>query len=176
MKKIIALLLAAALLLSLTACKAKEPEKEAETPAPADAAPAPEADAQPEVDAAPADAEAQPAPPVPPVVSYVTPEELVGSWTLSADNDLEALSAVFPEASSIGGMMEIGMDGLLFWTLGLTGGGGNFTVEDDVLKAELFSDTTGAPEPADITLDRSGDVLKLVMAYKDASIIWEPAN
>lgn len=178
MKKIIALLLAAALLLSLTACKAKEPEKEAETPAPTEPTPEaePAAPTEPETEA-PADAGTQDGQSaVPTTPSYVTPDELVGSWRLSADNDAEVLSAAFPEVGELGGAMEIGMDGLLFWTIGTSGGGGNFTVEDDVIKASLVSDYTGSPEPVDISLNRDADIIKLVMEYNGATIIWEQAN
>ena len=174
MKKILALLLAAALLLSLTACKAKQAEQAAEASALADAIPEAEAAAQAEAQTE-AETAAEPEPSDAPAEPYVTPEELVGSWTLSGDNDIETLNAVFPGTVELGGMMEIGMDGLLFWTLGLSGGGGNFTVKDDVIKAELVSDHNGSPEPVDIDLDRDGAVLRLVMHYNGTSIIWEPA-
>ena len=172
MKKIIALLLAALLLVSLTACKAGKTE-EPEAPAPADpvseaaskAEAAVQAETKPETEAPSNDT-----PPVPAVEAVVTPDEMVGTWKLSPDNDLEQLEAAFPGVTELGGVMEIGMDGLMFWTLGTSGGAGNFTVDGDTVNAQIISDYTGAAAPATCTFDPDGPTL--TMDYNGVTIIW----
>jgi hypothetical protein len=169
MKKYIALLLVLALLVCLTACKSKQAEEPEETASLADLVPEAEAAAQAEAESqAPAEEAAQPEP-QPAEEPVVTPEELVGTWKLSGDNDMEALEAVFPEAGELGGVMEIGMDGLMFWYIGTFGGAGNFTVDDNVLNVQIYPDT-GAPEPAVCTADFDADTL--TMDYKGVSIVW----
>ena len=169
MKRIIALLLAIALIGSLTACKAKTTEEPAGSAPLANAVPEAEAAAEAEAENAQPAEEAEPEPqPVPEPV--VTPEELVGTWKLSPDNDMDQLEEVFPEAAELGGVMEIGMDGLLFWYIGNCGGGGNFTVDDDVLNVDVYPDSTGAPEPAVCTADF--DAGTLTMDYKGVSVLW----
>ena len=167
MKKLIALLLAIALLASLTACKSKQPEEEASSLT--DLAEAAEAEAQ----AGTPEPEPDPEPvrePEPADQAVVTPEGLVGTWRLSGDNDMEALEAVFPEAGEIGGVMEIGMDGLMFWYIGTFGGAGTFTVDGETLNAEIYPDASGTPEPAVCTADEAAGTL--TMDYKGVSIVW----
>ena len=174
MKKIIALLLAALLLVSMTACKAKQAE-EAEAPGDpvsqavdkAEAAAQTEAEAQANAQTeTPSDEASEPVPP--PVV--VTPDEMVGSWKLSGENDLEELEQVFPEVREIGGAMEVGMDGLMFWTIGTFGGAGNFTVDGETVTAAVYSDHNGSAETAICTLDPTGETL--TMEYSGVTIIW----
>lgn len=172
MKKIIALLLAALLLVSLTACKAGKNE-ESESPTPVD--PVSEAASKTETAAqteAKTEAEAQPEaqPEAPAVEAVVTPNEMVGTWRLSPDNDLEQLEAAFPGVKELGGVMEIGMDGLMFWTIGTSGGAGNFTVDGDTVNAQIISDYTGAASPATCTFDPSGPTL--TMDYNGVTVIW----
>ena len=169
MKRIIALLLAIALIASLTACKAKTAEEPAESAPLANAVPEAEVAAQAEAENAQPAEEPEPEPqPAPEPV--VTPEELVGTWKLSEDNDMEQLEELFPEARELGGVMEIGMDGLMFWYIGTGGGAGNFTVDDDVLNVDIYPDSTGAPEPAVCTADF--EARTLTMDYRGVSILW----
>ena len=169
MKKYIALLLVIALLVCLTACKSKQAGEPEETASLADLVPEAEAAAQAEAESqAPAEEAAQPEP-QPAAEAVITPEELVGTWTLSPDNDMDALEVVFPEAAELGGVMEIGMDGLMFWYVGNFGGAATFTVDGDTLNAEIYPDASGSPEPAVFTVDGDGN---LVMDYRDATVIW----
>ena len=165
MKKLIALLLAIALIASLTACKSKQTEADPASDL-AEAAEAAEAEAQAETqEAEPASEPAS----EPAAEGVTTPEALVGTWTLSEDNDLEALEAVYPDVGTIGGLMEIGMDGLMFWYVGNFGGAATFTVDGDTLNAEIYPDASGSPEPAVFTVDGDGN---LIMDYRDATVIW----
>ena len=173
MKRIVALLLAALLLVSLTACKAGKTE-ESEAPAPA-ADPVSEAASKAETAAqteAKPEAEAQPEaqPEAPAVEAVVTPDELVGTWKLSPDNDLEQLETAFPGVTELGGVMEIGMDGLMFWTLGTSGGAGSFTVDGETVNAQIISDYNGAASPATCTFDPAGE--SFVMEYNGVTGIW----
>lgn len=172
MKKIIALLLAALMLVSLTACKAKEPEKEAESSALADLVPEAEAAAQAQADTqteTPAAEAAEPAADAEPVV---TPEDLLGSWILSEENDPEALEAAFPGAKEQGGAMQLGADGLIFWTIGTTGGAGSFTVDGDTLKGQIYLDYNGTPQDMTCTVERDASPVELTMVIGDTEVIW----
>ena len=174
MKRIIALLLAALLLVSLTACKAKEPEKEAESPALADLVPEAEAAAQAQADA---QAAAQTETPAAETAAsdaeaVVTPEDLLGSWVLSEDNDPEELEAAFPGAKELGGAMQLGADGLIFWTIGTTGGAGNFTVDGDTLTGQIYLDYNGTAQDMTCTVERDASPVELTMVIGDTEVIW----
>ncbi len=166
MKRISALLLALLLLVSLTACKAGSTEETNE--APADPVPEAPAQAEAETKETPANEAAPPAPQ--PEAVVVTPDEMAGSWKLSEENDMAQLEAVFPEAGTLGGVMEVGLDGLMFWTIGTFGGAGNFTVDGETVTAAVYSDHNGVAETATCTLDPTGETL--TMEYGGVSIIW----
>ena len=173
MKKTVAFLLALLLLVSLTACKSKNAEENPESSSPAGQVPETEA-AQPQTEAesgekteAPAAEPSQSESVTAPAVT--TPDELVGTWVLSGNNDAEKLEAAFPQVKELGGELQIGMDGLMFWTLGTSGGMGSFTVDGDTLNAEIYSDYTGAPESVICTVE-GGDTL--TMDYSGVTIIW----
>ncbi|MBR4132805.1 MAG: hypothetical protein IKT99_07480, partial [Oscillospiraceae bacterium] len=154
---------------SLTACKSK-PAEEPEASSLTELAEAAEAEAQAEAQEAQNEAPAsEPVQSEPAAEGVTTPEELVGTWVLSGDNDMEALEAVYPGAGEIGGLMEIGMDGLMFWYIGNFGGAGTFTVDSETLNAEIYPDASGSPEPAVFTVDGDGN---LIMDYRDATVIW----
>ena len=164
MKRIIALLLALLLLASLSACRSKtEPEPDA-APAPA-AAPEDPAEAPEE---APAEAPAET-----PEETEPFPAEMVGSWILVDSNDTELTEKTFPGVKELGGSMEIGADGLLFWTIGSSSGAGRIIeVQGDNVSAEFRSGNTGDPVPVPGLLENSNEALAFYLSYSGVDLIW----
>ena len=149
MKRILAALLALLLLAGLAACKA-DPETAPE------GAPAPAAEAAPEA------AEEPP-----------FPEDLVGSWILVDSNDTELTEKTFPGVKELGGSMEIGADGLLFWTIGSSSGAGRIIeVQGDDVSAEFRSGNTGDPVPVPGLLENSNEALAFYLSYSGVDLIW----
>lgn len=176
MKRILALLLACVLLVSLTACKKAEeapaeplseliPEIAQNIPAGDEAQPSDGASQD-------GDTASESTPPAPEDQPITTPDELRGSWTLSDANDMDALEAAFPGVSQSGGALEIGADGLMFWVIGTAGGAGSFTVDGEKVSCQLVSDHNGVVETVPFFLDDSGPTL--VMEYNGATIYWAP--
>ena len=158
MKRIAAMLLVLALLGSLSACRTKS------EPAP-EAAPAPENTAPPaDENAPPAEEETEAAP---------FPDDIVGSWILVDSNDTELTEELFPRAKELGGTMEIGADGLLFWTVGASSGSGRIlTAEGDDVSAERSRGQNGELVPAAGLLERSNEALALYLNFGGVDLIW----
>ncbi len=162
MKRITALLLAL-LLLSLSACKAKPaPEAEA-SPA---AGSTQEAGTAPEAESSPADGETS-------EESDAFPEEMVGSWILVDSNDTELTEKTFPGVKEKGGTMEIGADGLLFWTIGSDSGSGSILhVEGDNVYAQFRNGTSGEQVDVPGLLEGSNEALAFYLSYSGVDLIW----
>ena len=167
MKRIIALLLILGMLAGLSACKAKSeaataPEPAAEPAAAAEPEAATESEAAAESEPAAAEEEAPP-----------LPDDIAGSWILVDSNDTELTEELFPGAKELGGTMEIGEDGLLFWTVGRSSGSGRIlTAEGDDVSAELSRGPKGEMVPMAGLLERSNEALALYLNFGGVDLIW----
>ena len=69
--------------------------------------------------------------------------DYIGSWVLSGDKNADNIGDIYTMFGSslrhYGAGLDIGADGRLDFFLGLTGGDGKYTVEGDVITAELHS-------------------------------------
>lgn len=99
--------------------------------------------------------------------------DFVGPWHL--DKEKTNISAIdsawetFPGYGEWGASMEIRSNGQMSWYIGAVGGSGIYTVEGDVLHAEL----TDSMEQKEVTMDFliiGKDAIK--MMYADTEIIW----
>lgn len=100
--------------------------------------------------------------------------DLVGPWHLDKEkNDISALESAwetFPGYGEWSAGMEIRSNGQMSWYIGAAGASGTYTVEGDVLHAELTDDST---EQKEVTMDFlivGKDSIK--MMYADTEIIW----
>lgn len=99
--------------------------------------------------------------------------DLVGPWHLDQEkNDIIAIESAwetFPGYGEWGASMEIRSNGQMSWYIGAVGGSGTYTVEDDVLHAQL----TDSMEQKEVSMDFlivGEDAIK--MTYADTEIIW----
>ena len=159
MKRLIAALLILALLVSLCACRKKQ-ESASEAAAPESAAP-PAAETVPEAGAEPEETD-------PPF-----PEDMVGTWILVDSNDTKLTEELYPGVTEKGGTMEIGADGLLFWTVGSSSGAGRIIlVEGDDVSAQLSQGSDGEMVPVAGLLERSNESFALYMTFFGVDLIW----
>ena len=103
--------------------------------------------------------------------------DLVGPWHLDKEkNDISAIESAwetFPGYGEWGASMEIRSNGQMSWYIGAVGGSGTYTVEGDVLHAEL----TDSMEQKEVIMDFlivGKDAIK--MTYSDTEIIWTYGN
>lgn len=99
--------------------------------------------------------------------------DLAGPWHLDNEkNDLDAITAAwetFPGYAEWGAGMEIRSNDQMSWYIGAAGGSGAYTIEGNILHAELL-DTM---EQKDVAMDfvvTCSDEIK--MTYADTEIIW----
>ena len=99
--------------------------------------------------------------------------DLVGPWHIDQEKtDISAIEAdmeTFPGYAEWGASMEIRSNGQMSWYIGAVGGSGTYTIEDDVLHAEL----TDSMEQKELTMDFQivgKDAIK--MTYANTEIIW----
>ena len=167
MKRIIVLFLAAILCLTVAACgkypegeqtppeihtEAAEPEEsKAANPENTDMAETPEASAQQSV-------------------------ELVGPWHLDSEkNDLKAFADsldLFPGYGEWGASMEIKSNGQMSWYIGAEGWYGTYTVEGEVLHAQLTSNLEQTEQLWDFRITIESETAVLEMDYNDMTIYW----
>ena len=167
MKRIIVLFLAAILCLTVAACgkypegeqtppeihtEAAEPEEsKAANPESTDMAATPEASAQQSV-------------------------ELVGPWHLDSEkNDLKAFADsldLFPGYGEWGASMEIKSNGQMSWYIGAEGWYGTYTVEGEVLHAQLTSNLEQTEQLWDFRITIENETAVLEMDYNDITINW----
>ena len=167
MKRIIVLFLAAILCLTVAACgkypegeqtppeihtEAAEPEEsKAANPESTDMAETPEASAQQSV-------------------------ELVGPWHLDSEkNDLKAFADsldLFPGYGEWGASMEIKSTGQMSWYIGAEGWYGTYTVEGEVLHAQLTSNLEQTEQLWDFRITIENETAVLEMDYNDMTIYW----
>lgn len=100
--------------------------------------------------------------------------ELVGPWHIDQKKtDIRAIEAdweTFPGYGEWGASMEIRSNGQISWFIGAAGGTGTYTVDGDLLHAEL----TDSIEQKEVAMDFvivGKDEIK--MTYADTEITWE---
>lgn len=167
MKRIIPLFLASILCLILVAC-GKGPEMEQTSPEiHTEAAEPVESRA---TDPESADAAEKPEDPAQQSV------ELAGPWHLDEEkNDLTAFANsldLFPGYGEWGASMEIRNDGQMSWFIGAEGWHGSYTVEGEVLHAQLTSDSEQEELLWDFRITTQNETAELEMDYNDMTIYW----
>ncbi len=102
--------------------------------------------------------------------------ELIGPWHLDSEkNDLNAFAdslELFPGYGEWGASMEIRSNGQMSWYIGAEGWHGTYTVEDDVVHAELTSESEQSTKPWDFRISEEGGTAMLEMDYEDMTIYW----
>ena len=169
MKRVTLLLLAAGLCLCLAACgkapESEQPPKEIQTEAMDTRG---SEDQHPESES--------------PVHSEDTEEpvqqtiELTGPWHLDEEkNDLAAFSDsldLFPGYGEWGASMEIKSNGQMSWYIGAEGWYGTYTVEGEVLHAQLTSNLEQTEQLWDFRITIENETAVLEMDYNDMTIYW----
>ena len=102
--------------------------------------------------------------------------ELAGPWHLDSEkNDLVAFADsldLFPGYGEWGASMEIRSDGQMSWYIGSAGGCGTYTVEVDLLHAELVNDMDQKDMAIDFRILVENEKAVLEMDYQDMTIYW----
>ena len=102
--------------------------------------------------------------------------ELIGPWHLDSEkNDLDAFADsldLFPGYGEWGASMEIRSNGQMGWYIGAEGWYGTYTLEDDVVYAELTSESEQSTKPWDFRIIEEGETAMLEMDYEDMTIYW----
>ena len=102
--------------------------------------------------------------------------ELIGPWHLDSEkNDLDAFADsldLFPGYGEWGASMEIRSNGQMGWYIGAEGWYGTYTLEDDVVYAELTSESEQCTKPWDFRIIEEGETAMLEMDYEDMTIYW----
>lgn len=103
----------------------------------------------------------------------ISPEDLAGPWHLDSEkNNLDAITAAwetFPGYAEWGASMEIRSNGQMSWYIGAVGGSGTYTIDGDILHAELMDSMEQTELSMDFTI-MGADELK--MTYADMQFIW----
>lgn len=167
MKKIITLSLASILCLTMAACgsmiitEQASPEIHTETGLPESPVPVQQENAvvseEPEI-------------PVPQSI------QLAGPWRLDREkNDLAAFADsldLFPGYGEWGAGMELRSDGRMNWFIGAEGWHGTYSVEGNVLHAQLISDLEQHEQGWDFRIVVEKETTVLEMPYGDRTIYW----
>lgn len=103
----------------------------------------------------------------------LSPEDLAGPWHLDNEkNNLDAIAAAwetFPGYAEWGASMEIRSNGQMSWYIGAVGGSGTYTIDGDILHAELMDSMEQTELSMDFTI-MGADELK--MTYADMLFFW----
>ena len=102
--------------------------------------------------------------------------ELIGPWHLdSSKNDLAAFAdslELFPGYGEWGASMEIRGNGEMSWYIGTEGWHGTYSVENNILHANLVSDLEQSPKNWDLRITSENGTTGLEMDYQDRTIYW----
>lgn len=169
MKRITLLFLAAFLCLCLAACgkapESEQPPKEIQTEA-TDTRGSEEQHPESESPVHSEDAEE-------PVQQTI---ELTGPWHLDEEkNDLAAFSDsldLFPGYGEWGAGMEIRSNGQMSWYIGAESWHGTYTIENDVIHAQLTSDLEQSTQLWDLRIVAEHETAELEMDYQGMTIYW----
>lgn len=108
--------------------------------------------------------------------------DLEGVWYLQDENnDLNKFVDLFPGYPEWDAAMEIRADGKIYWYIGAIGGNGIFTLNNNILTAELkhaIKDETSEPQDwiMDFTVMEDDGNITLEMMYGDERIVWRKGN
>lgn len=99
--------------------------------------------------------------------------DLNGPWHLDHEkNNLDAITAAwetFPGYAEWGAGMEIRSNGFMSWYIGAVGGSGTYSIEGNILHAELIDSMEQKEMSMDFTIMGSQE---LKMTYADMQFIW----
>ena len=173
MKRIIGLLIAVLFCLSLAACSkeagSKQDPQETHTEVPNTESSA-QKQQQCDSSANSGNAAEQPEEPVQKSI------ELAGTWHLDSEkNDLAAFADsldLFPGYGEWGAGMEIRSDGQMSWYIGADGGSGTYTVDGNLLHAELVNDLDQKDMTIDFRIFVEHEKAVLEMDYQDMTVYW----
>ena len=103
----------------------------------------------------------------------VTAEDLVGPWHLAEDekDNATAMEAI-PGALEFGSSMEITSDGHISWYIGADGGTGTYTLNENVLSADMTNDFDGSAMEMEFTAEETDGVTCLYTEYKGLLLSW----
>lgn len=103
----------------------------------------------------------------------LSPEDLAGPWHLDNEkNNLDAITAAwetFPGYGEWGAGMEIRSNAQMSWYIGAVGGSGTYTIEGDILHAELMDSMEQKEMSMDFLIIGTEE---LKMTYADMQFIW----
>ena len=102
--------------------------------------------------------------------------ELAGPWHLDSEkNDLAAFADsldLFPGYGEWGASMEIRSNGQMSWYIGAEGWHGTYTIENDVIHAQLTSDLEQSTQLWDLRIVAEHETAELEMDYQGMTIYW----
>ena len=102
--------------------------------------------------------------------------DLIGPWHLDdSKNDLAAFADSpdrFPGYGEWGASMEIKSNGQMSWYIGAEGWYGTYTVEGEVLHAQLTSNLEQTEQLWDFRITIENETAVLEMDYNDMTIYW----
>ena len=102
--------------------------------------------------------------------------ELAGPWHLDSEkNDLAEFADsldLFPGYGEWGAGMEIRSNGQMSWYIGAEGWHGTYTIENDVIHAQLTSDLEQSTQLWDLRIVAEHETAELEMDYQDMTIYW----
>ena len=102
--------------------------------------------------------------------------DLVGPWHLDSEkNDLAAFTDsldLFPGYGEWGASMEIRGNGEMSWYIGAESWHGTYSVEENILHAQLTSDLEQSTQNWDLRITSESGIAGLEMDYRDMTIYW----
>lgn len=103
----------------------------------------------------------------------LSPEDLAGPWYLDSEkNNMDAIAEAwetFPGYAEWGASMEIRSSGQMCWYIGAVGGSGTYTIDGDILHAELMDSLEQKEMSMDFHITGTDE---LTMTYADMQFIW----
>ena len=100
---------------------------------------------------------------------------IAGTWQLSDQNDDETLAAFGSSLHAYGAEMTLSEDGTFSFYIGLTGGEGTYTAEDEDSYNVTYKDYNEGQEfTAELELEDDGATLSLELGDED--VLWTKAE
>ena len=103
----------------------------------------------------------------------LTADDLVGPWHLADDekDNATAIEAI-PSAIEFGSSMEITSDGHISWYIGADGGTGTYSLNGDILSADMTNDFDQSFMKMEFTAEKTDDGTFLYTEYKGLLLCW----
>ena len=103
----------------------------------------------------------------------MTAEDLVGPWHLAEDEkDNSTAIEALPGAMEFGNSMEITSDGHISWYIGADGGTGTYSLNGDILSADMTNDFDQSFMKMEFTAEKTDDGTFLYTEYKGLLLCW----